>query len=130
MRQFSVGTLSLGLQGGGDQAKRMGSIDGIMPVGRSEVLTTEHDEDWGFDALVFEGLRDSNGCQLHQERFCRPALSPGCMLLRNVQVQLADDSLHAVRITLREKTLQIVEGLDRAKLLRWRDVYDHRFMFA
>lgn len=51
-------------------------------------------------------------------------------MLRNIQVQLADDSLHAFRFALREKTSEIFEGLDGVKLLRWRDVHNHRFVIA
>jgi hypothetical protein len=45
-------------------------------------------------------------------------------------VQLADDSLHAVRIALREKISEIVEGLDGSKLLRGRDMHNHWFVIA
>jgi hypothetical protein len=45
-------------------------------------------------------------------------------------VQLVDDSFDAVGIALREKILEIVSGLDRSKLLRWRDVDDDRLVIA
>jgi hypothetical protein len=45
-------------------------------------------------------------------------------------MQLADDSLHAVRITLREKVPEIVRGPDGPKLLRRRDVDDDRLVIA
>ena len=66
--------------------------------------------------------------QHYTSRSCQPTLLPGGGLLHVVQVQLADDSLHAVLIALREKTFEIFEGLDGAKLLRWRDVHNHRFV--
>jgi hypothetical protein len=47
---------------------------------------------------------------------------PGGALLHNIQVQLADDSFHAVRIALREKILEIVRVLDRVKSPCRRDV--------
>jgi len=56
--------------------------------------------------------------------------SAGSTLLQNVQLQLADDSLHAVRIAFRQKIFEIGKGLDRAKLPRRRDVDDDRLVIA
>jgi hypothetical protein len=39
--------------------------------------------------------------------YCQHALLPGDALLCDVQMQFVDDSLHAVRIALREKPLEI-----------------------
>jgi hypothetical protein len=55
---------------------------------------------------------------------------PGGAVLRLAQTQLADDSLHTVRIALREKPLEIFKGLDCAKFPGWRDVDDNRLVIA
>jgi hypothetical protein len=41
------------------------------------------------------------------------AVLPGCSVLHNIQVQLADDSLHAVRIAFRQK-IEASGGSDRS----------------
>jgi hypothetical protein len=92
----------------------------VLPTSRREVLATEHE---GRDRLIRAEAAVDGRC-------CQPALLPGGALRHVVQVQLADDSLHAVRIALRQKIFEIVKRFDRAKLPCRRDVHDDRLVIA
>jgi cytokinin dehydrogenase 1-like protein len=55
---------------------------------------------------------------------------PSGPVLNNLEVQLADDSLNAVGIALREKIPEVIRGPDRSKLPRRRNVNDDRLVIA